>query len=115
MSLGSSLPNKTLNTNKRMNYISIIVPTVNGLQEVGGAPLRDWLNYWKVVNKDAKVYPEENIEVREHVSSRKRGQRRQRPRANAYVPNSDDRIEQLIEAYATGYETPSVEERDDDV
>jgi hypothetical protein len=68
-----------------------------------------------VVNKDAKVYPEENIEVREHVSSRKRGQRRQRPRANAYVPNSDDRIEQLIEAYANGYETPPVEESEDDV
>ena len=88
MSLGSSLPNKTLNTNKTMNYISIMVHTVNGLQEVGGgAPLRDWLNYWKVVNGDAKVYPEETIEVGEHVSSRKRGQQGQRPRANAYVPN----------------------------
>ena len=111
MSVGSSLPNKTLNTNKIMNYISIIVPTVNGLQEVGGAPLRDWLNYWKVVNADAKIYPEETIEVGEHVSSRKRGQhgerrQSQRPRANAYVPNSDDRIEQLIEAYANGYESP---------
>ena len=108
MSLGSSLPNKTLNTNKIMNYISIIVPTVNGLQEVGGAPLRDWLNYWKMANADAKIYPEETIEVGEHVSSRKRGQRRQRPRANAYVPGSDDRIEQLIEVYANnGYDTSS--------
>lgn len=120
MSLSSSLPNKPLNTNKRMNSIPIMVHTVNGLQEVGGAPLRDWLNYWKFVNADAKIYPEENIEVREHVSSRKRGQRGQRcqrPRANAYVPNSDDRIEQLIEAYANGYETPPVEESEseDDV
>jgi len=109
MSLSSSLPNKTLNTNKIMNSIPIMVNTVNGLQEVGGAPLRDWLNYWKFVNADAKVYPEETIEVGEHVSSRKRGQRRQRPRANAYVPDSDDRIEQLIEAYANGYESPSTE------
>ena len=106
MSLGSSLPNKPLNTNKRMNYISVIIPTVNGLQEVGGAPLRDWLNYWKESN--AKVYPEQVIEVGEHVSSRKRGQRYQRPRANAYVPDSDDRIDQLIEAYANGYESPNV-------
>ena len=108
MSFDSSLPNKTLNTNKRMNYISVIVPSVNGLQEYGGAPLRDWLNYWKAANADAKVYPEEMIEVGEHVSSRKRSQhRRQRPRANAYVPDSDDRIEQLIEAYAAnGYESP---------
>ena len=105
MSVGSSLPNKTLNTNKIMNYISIILPTVNGLQEVGGAPLRDWLNYWRVVNADAKVYPEETIDVGEHVSSRKRGQRGQRPRANAYVPDSDDRIEQLIEEYANGYDS----------
>jgi hypothetical protein len=115
MSLDSSLPNKTLNTNKKMNYISIVVPSVNGLQEVGGAPLRDWLNYWKLVNTDAKVYPEETIEVGEYVSSRKRGQRCQRPRANAYVPDSDDKIEQLIKAYANGYETPSVGESDDDV
>ena len=110
MSVSSSLPNKTLNTNKIMNSIPIMVNTVNGLQEVGGASLRDWLNYWKFVNADAKVYPEETIEVGEHVSSRKRGQRQQgqRPRANAYVPDSDDRIEQLIEAYATnGYESPT--------
>ena len=99
MSLDSSLPNKPLNTNKIMNYISVIIPTVNGLQEVGGAPLRDWLNYWKETN--AKVYPEQVIEVGEHVSSRKRSlYRGQRPRANAYVPGSDDRIEQLIEEYA---------------
>ena len=60
MSLSSSLPNKPLNTNKIMNSIPIMVHTVNGLQEVGGAPLRDWLNYWKFVNADAKVYPEES-------------------------------------------------------
>lgn len=115
MSSVSSLPNKTLNTNKIMNYISVIVPTVNGLQEVGGAPLRDWLNYWKEAN--AKVYPEEKIQemVEAYVSPRKRCQRRQRPRANAYVPESDDRIEQLIEAYANGYESSSVEESDTEV
>lgn len=113
MNLGSSLPNQTLNTNKIMNYISVIVPTVNGLQEVGGAPLRDWLNYWKVANADAKVYPEETIEVEEYVSSRKRGQRRQRPRANAYVPNNDDIIDQLIEKYANGYETEDAETEDE--
>jgi hypothetical protein len=109
MNLDSSLPNKTLNTNKRMNYISVIVPTVNGLQEHGGAPLRDWLNYWKAANVDAKVYPEEMLEVGHHVTSRKRSkQRGQRPRANAYVPDSDDRIEQLIEEYAkNGYESPT--------
>jgi hypothetical protein len=105
MSLDSSLPNKTLNTNKIMNYISVIIPTVNGFQEVGGAPLRDWLNYWKETN--AKVYPEQVIEVGEHVSSRKRSQERcQRPRANAYVPESDDIIDQLIQAYSV---SPNVE------
>lgn len=106
MNLASYLPNKPLNTNKIMNYISVVIPTANGLQEVGGAPLRDWLNYWKVVNADAKVYPEETIEVGEYTSSRKRGQRGQRPRANAYVPDSDAEIEKLIEAYTNGYESP---------
>lgn len=76
--------------NKIMNQISIIVPTVNGMQEVGGVPLRDWLNYWKA---SATIYPsEENTEDQGsdvHESSRKRVRRqRQRPRANAYVSDS---------------------------
>jgi hypothetical protein len=107
MNLGSSLPNKSVNTNKRMNYISVIIPTVNGLQEVGGAPMRDLLNYWKESN--AKVYPEQVIEVGEHVSSRKRSKIYQRPRANAYVPENDDRIDQLIGTCVNGYESPNVE------
>lgn len=69
-----------------MDRIPIQVLTENGHQIVGGAPLRDLLNYWKMVSK---VYPEEVIETGVYVSSRKRGQWRQRPRANAYVPDSD--------------------------
>lgn len=74
-----------------MDQIPIMLQTSNGMQEVGGATLRDLLNYWNY----AKIYPEKEAEIEEgvYVSSRKRGQFRQRPRANAYVPDSDEEKE----------------------